>query len=124
MFSAVSAQAQTATQAQTGTQTQNPASTTQTGTQGNTQNTTGAPSAGQTNTTAATPAGETKTAVTVAELPAAVKTTLASPTLNVWTAYEAYLVKDAGGKEYYAINLKKDTQTGSVKLDKEGKPVK
>ena len=117
MFSAVAANAQTATQttppAATGT-TQTGAGA---GTQGATQTTPPA-------TTAPAAAEENKTAVTIEELPAGVKTTLASPTLKTWTATEAYLVKGADGKEYYAINLKKDTETGSVKLDKEGKPVK
>ena len=101
--------------AQTATQTQTP----------------GAPAAGQsttqsttTTTTAPATQEEEKTAVTVEELPAAVKTTLAGTTLKPWTPTEAYLIKGVDGKEYYAINLKKDEQTGSVKLDKEGKPVK
>jgi len=104
--------------AQTETKTETQSTTTQT--QGTTQS----------GTTAATPpatttaAEETKTAVTVEELPEAVKTTLASATLKPWTPYEAYLIKETDGDEYYAINLKKDEQTGSVKLDKEGKPVK
>ncbi|MDB5262566.1 MAG: hypothetical protein JWQ14_1847 [Adhaeribacter sp.] len=113
MFSAVAANAQTAPQTQT------PATT------GTTQ--TGAGEQGAaTQTSPAAPATteEAKTAVTIEELPAAVKTTLASPTLKVWTATEAFLVKGADGKEYYAINLKKDNESGSVKLDKEGKPVK
>lgn len=125
MFTAVSANAQTAPS----TQTPAAAGTTQTGTPGTAQTGAGAQGTTQTTTsttTTTTPAAgeENKTAVTVEELPAAVKTTLASPTLKVWTATEAYLVKGTDGKEYYAINLKKDTQTGSVKLDKEGKPVK
>jgi len=116
VLGAVSANAQTATQAPA-TQTQTPATQTQT------------PAAGQsttqsTTTTAPATQEEEKTAVTVEELPEAVKTTLASTTLKPWTPTEAYLVKGVDGKEYYAINLKKDDQTGSVKLDKEGKPVK
>jgi cytoskeletal protein RodZ len=75
-------------------------------------------------TASTAPAEDVKTAITVEELPAAVKTTLASPSLKVWTPYEAYLIKEKDGDEYFAINIKKDTQTGSVKLDKEGKPVK
>jgi hypothetical protein len=121
MFTAVSANAQTATQ----TQTPAAAGTTQTGAGTQTQTQTGADAQGATQTTTAPAAAEeNKTAVTIEELPAGVKTTLASPTLKPWTATEAYLVKGADGKEYYAINLKKDNETGSVKLDKEGKPVK
>ena len=103
----VSANAQTTTPTQTpATQTQTPA--TQTESQG----------------TAPATQEEEKTTITVEELPAAVKTILAGPTLKPWTPTEAYLVKGVDGKEYYAINLKKDEQTGSVKLDKDGKPVK
>ena len=114
LFSVATANAQTETKSETKTETQ---STTPTGTQGTTQ--TATPPAATT-----APAEDVKTAVTVEELPAAVKTTLASPSLKVWTPYEAYLVKEKDGDEYYAINIKKDDQTGSVKLDKEGKPVK
>ena len=124
MFSAVAANAQTTTQTQT---TPAAAGTTQTGAGAGTQTGAGAQDATQsttTTTTTAPAAEEAKTAVTIEELPAGVKTTLASPTLKPWTATEAYLVKGADGKEYYAINLKKDKETGSVKLDKEGKPVK
>ena len=67
---------------------------------------------------------EDKTAVKLEELPEAVKTTLASPSLKAWTATEAFLVKNAEGKEYYAINVKKDNESGSIQLDKDGKPVK
>ncbi|WP_146897535.1 hypothetical protein [Adhaeribacter aerolatus] len=119
MFTAVSANAQTAPSTQTPAAT----GTTQTGTQGAAQTGAGATQS-TTTTTTTTATEETKTAVTVEELPAGVKTTLASATLKPWTATEAFLVKGADGKEYYAINLKKDNETGSVKLDKEGKPVK
>ena len=109
--------------AQTAPQTSTPAateSTTQTPTQVGTPATTG------TTTTTTAPATQTedKTLVTVEELPQGVKKTLSGATLKPWTPTEAYLVKTPDGKEYYAINLKKDEETGSVKLDKEGKPVK
>ncbi len=64
----------------------------------------------------------TKTPVKLEELPDAVKTTLASESYKVWTATEAWLVKD-GSAEYYLINVKKEQETGSIKLDKDGKPV-
>ena len=120
MFSAVAANAQTATQTQTPAAT----GTTQTGAGAGTQDATQTTPPATTAPAAPAAAEEAKTAVTIEELPAGVKTTLASPTLKPWTATEAYLVKGADGKEYYAINLKKDNETGSVKLDKEGKPVK
>jgi len=115
--------------AQTATQTGTPSTTTTTTTQTTTQTTpqTGAQDTTKTNTTTttapATPA-ETKTDVKVEELPEAIKKTLSSTNLKDWTPTEAYLIKEADGKEYYAINLKKETETGSVKLNKEGKPVK
>jgi len=109
--------------AQTAPQTTTPAadqSTTQTPSQVGTQGT------AQTNTTTTAPATQTedKTEVTIEELPEGVKKTLSGSTLKPWTPTEAYLIKTPDGKEYYAINLKKEEETGSVKLDKEGKPVK
>jgi hypothetical protein len=77
----------------------------------------------QTEPATPTPAVD-KTAVLIEELPAAVKATLASPSLKAWTPIEAFLVKGADGKEYYAINIKKENESGSVQLDKDGKPVK
>jgi hypothetical protein len=77
----------------------------------------------QSESTTTTPA-EDKTPVKVDELPEPVKATLASASLKDWTATEAFLVKGTEGKEYYAINVKKGEETGSIQLDKEGKPVK
>jgi hypothetical protein len=73
---------------------------------------------------ATAPSSDDKTAVKLEDLPDAVKATLASPSLKAWTPTEAFLVKSADGKEYYAINIKKDDEVGSVQIDKEGKPVK
>ncbi|QNF32637.1 hypothetical protein HUW51_07810 [Adhaeribacter swui] len=81
---------------------------------------TGAGTAADAASTAA-PAG---TAVALEELPAAVKATLASEKLKTWTPSGAQLVTDASGKEYYSIELKQANQIGTVKLSKEGKPVK
>ena len=112
------ANAQTATQTGTPSTTQTTTQTTpQTGTQDTTKTNTA------TTTAPATPA-ETKTDVNIEELPEAVKKTLSSTNLKDWTPTEAYLIKETDGKEYYAINLKKETETGSIKLNKEGKPVK
>jgi hypothetical protein len=82
-----------------------------------------APAATQPAQAAPATSTEDKTAVKLDELPEAVKATLASPSLKAWTVTEAFLVKTADGKEYYAINIKKEDEAGSVKLDKEGKPV-
>jgi len=64
----------------------------------------------------------TRTPVKLEELPDAVKATLASDVYKGWDATEAWWVKD-GAKEYYQINIKKEAETGSVKIDKDGKPV-
>lgn len=66
----------------------------------------------------------TKTPVKLEDLPQGVKTTLASEPYKVWTATAAFLVKDAkANKEWYQIDVKKEQETGSIKLDKDGKPV-
>lgn len=63
-----------------------------------------------------------KTPVKIEELPAPVTAALKSDTYKGWTPTEAFAVKE-GSKEYYLINVKKEAETGSVKLDKDGKPV-
>ncbi|MCZ4242888.1 hypothetical protein [Pedobacter punctiformis] len=64
----------------------------------------------------------TKTPVKLEELPEPVTTALKSDTYKGWTATEAWLAKE-GTKEYYIINVKKEAETGSIKIDKDGKPV-
>ncbi len=86
---------------------------------------TGADAAGTSATgTAADAAAPAGTPVTLEELPAPVKATLASEKLKTWTPSGAQLMKDASGKEYYSIELKQANQVGTVKLGKDGKPVK
>jgi len=63
-----------------------------------------------------------KTPVKIEELPEPVTTALKSDAYKGWTATEAWSVKE-GTKEYYLINVKKEAETGSVKIDKDGKPV-
>ncbi|WP_316802104.1 hypothetical protein [Pedobacter nototheniae] len=63
-----------------------------------------------------------KTPVKLEELPEPVTTALKSDAYKGWTATEAWLVKE-GTAEYYLINVKKEAETGSVKIDKDGKPV-
>ncbi|MBB6239214.1 hypothetical protein HDC90_003861 [Pedobacter sp. AK013] len=63
-----------------------------------------------------------KTPVKLEELPEPVTTALKSDAYKGWTATEAFSVKE-GTKAYYLINVKKETETGSVKIDKDGKPV-
>ncbi|SES14115.1 hypothetical protein [Pedobacter rhizosphaerae] len=63
-----------------------------------------------------------KTPVKLEELPEPVTTALKSDAYKGWTPTEAWSVKE-GTKEYYLINVKKEAETGSVKIDKDGKPV-
>ena len=63
-----------------------------------------------------------KTPVKLEELPDPVKAALKADPFKDWTPTEAWAVKE-GTKEYYLINVKKEAETGSVKLDKDGKPV-
>ncbi|HTH56011.1 MAG TPA: hypothetical protein VL728_08180 [Cyclobacteriaceae bacterium] len=59
-----------------------------------------------------------KTEVKAADLPDAVKKTLASDDYKGWEIAKAYLAK-----EIYEVELKKGTETKTVKLDKDGKIV-
>ncbi|MET4083740.1 hypothetical protein ABIB40_003712 [Pedobacter sp. UYP30] len=63
-----------------------------------------------------------KTPVKLDSLPAAVTATLKTDAYKHWTPTEAWAVKD-GEKEYFLINVKKEEQTGALKIDKDGKPV-
>lgn len=63
-----------------------------------------------------------KTPIKLDELPDAVKATLQSEPYKDWTAIAAFSVKD-GKKEYFQVDVKKEEETASLKLDKEGKPV-
>jgi hypothetical protein len=65
---------------------------------------------------------DNKTQVDPAALPDAVKTTLGGDTYKGWTVSSAWLVKTATA-EYYEIQLSKDNQKNTVKLDKDGKTV-
>ena len=71
-----------------------------------------------------TDAAAAGTTVALEELPDAVKATLASEKLKTWTPSAAQLMKDESGKEYYSIQLKQANQIGTVKIGKDGKPVK
>ncbi|MBC3540312.1 hypothetical protein ACFSC6_02790 [Rufibacter sediminis] len=79
----------------------------------------------QTAQTTTAAAQDSKTPVKVEELPEAVKTSITSDAaLKEWTPTTVFLVKDAAGKEYYSIEMKKGEEKGVIKLDKEGKQVK
>ena len=76
--------------------------------------------ASQTQTTTAQDSSST-TPVKLEELPDAVKTTLASDAYKAWTPTEAFLVKE-NGKEYYQINVTKEEEKGSIKINADGTP--
>ncbi|SDG17186.1 hypothetical protein SAMN05421827_10412 [Pedobacter terrae] len=63
-----------------------------------------------------------KTPIKLEELPEPITTALKSDTYKDWTATEAFTVKE-GTKEYYLVNVKKEAETGSLKFDKDGKPI-
>ncbi|WP_443937586.1 hypothetical protein [Pedobacter sp. MW01-1-1] len=63
-----------------------------------------------------------KTPIKLEELPEAVTTALKSDEYKGWTPTEAWAAKE-GTKEYFIINVKKEAELGSIKLDKDGKPV-
>ena len=63
-----------------------------------------------------------KTPIKLEELPEAVLNTLKSDPYKQWTPTAAFSVKD-GQKSYFQIDVKKEEETSSIKLDKDGKPV-
>lgn len=63
---------------------------------------------------------EDKMKIKPEELPDAVKTTLQSADYKGWAISAAYHLKSA---DQYEVELKKGTETKTVKLDKEGKIV-
>ncbi|HTN21723.1 MAG TPA: hypothetical protein VL125_14665 [Pelobium sp.] len=75
----------------------------------------------QTTETTAVQDSSASTKVELTALPDAVKTTLASDAYKAWTPTEAYLVKE-NGKEYYQINVTKEEEKGSVKINADGTP--
>jgi hypothetical protein len=65
----------------------------------------------------------TKTPVELKDLPEAVQKTLQSEPVKAWTPTAAFLVTNADKTSYYLINVKKEAETGSLKIDKDGKIV-
>jgi len=63
----------------------------------------------------------TKTPVELKDLPEAVKTTLASEPVKAWTPTAAFLITNPDKTSYYLINVKKEAEEGSLKIDKDGK---
>jgi|SRR5688572_164869 hypothetical protein len=71
-------------------------------------------------TAVATQQQDDKMKIKPEELPEAVKTTLQSADYKGWAVSAAYHLKSA---DQYEVELKKGTETKTVKLDKEGKIV-
>ncbi|WP_276088609.1 hypothetical protein [Pedobacter sp. JY14-1] len=65
----------------------------------------------------------TKTPVELKDLPEAVQKTLQSDPVKAWTPTEAFLVTNADKTSYYLVNVKKEQETGSLKIDKDGKVI-
>lgn len=65
----------------------------------------------------------TRTPVELKDLPEPVQKTLQSDTVKEWTPTAAFLVVNADKSTYYLINVKKGEETGSLKIDKDGKVV-
>ncbi|MFP5079849.1 hypothetical protein [Pedobacter sp. JCM 36344] len=63
----------------------------------------------------------TKTPVELKDLPDSVKATLASEPVKLWTPVAAFLITNADKTSYYLINVKKEAEEGSLKIDKDGK---
>lgn len=72
-------------------------------------------------TIAVAAAQDNKTAVDPANLPEAIKKTLAGDQYKEWQLVSASLVK--GATEYYELQMKKGEETTALKLDKNGKVV-
>lgn len=72
-------------------------------------------------TTVAAVQQDDKVKIKTEELPEAVKTALQSTDYQGWTISAAYHLKSA---DQYEVELKKDAETKTVKLDKDGKEVK
>ncbi|MES2650801.1 MAG: hypothetical protein V4663_03630 [Bacteroidota bacterium] len=63
-----------------------------------------------------------KTPIKLEELPDAIKATLKTDPYKAWTPTAAFSVKD-GNKSYFQVDVKKEEEAGSLKFDKDGKPV-
>jgi hypothetical protein len=62
----------------------------------------------------------TKTPVELKDLPDAVKTTLGSDKYKEWIPTASFLVTKADKSEYYQIDVKKQEETASLKIGKDG----
>jgi len=65
----------------------------------------------------------TQVPVELKDLPEAVQKTLQSDPVKAWTPTAAFLVTNADKTSHYLINVKKEEETGSLKIDKDGKVI-
>ncbi|TDQ06413.1 hypothetical protein ATK78_4483 [Pedobacter metabolipauper] len=65
----------------------------------------------------------TRTPVEIKDLPEPVQKTLQTEPVKAWTPTDAFLVTNADKTQYYLVNVKKEQETGSLKIDKDGKIV-
>ncbi|MEQ7802355.1 hypothetical protein ABDJ41_21345 [Pedobacter sp. ASV1-7] len=65
----------------------------------------------------------TKVPVELKDLPEPVKAVLKSEEAKELTPVAAFLVTNADKTQYYQIDVKKGEETGSIKIDKDGKVV-
>ena len=65
----------------------------------------------------------TQVPVELKDLPEPVQKTLQSEPVKAWTPTAAFLVTNADKTSFYLINVKKEEETGSIKVDKDGKIV-
>ncbi len=63
----------------------------------------------------------TKVPVELKNLPDSVQKTLQSEPVKSWTPVDAFLVTNPDKSSYYLINVKKEQEVGSLKIDKDGK---
>lgn len=63
-----------------------------------------------------------KTPIKLEELPIAITDILKTDPYKAWTPTAAWSVKD-GEKLYFQVDVKKEEEAGSLKFDKDGKPV-
>ncbi|ETZ22545.1 MULTISPECIES: hypothetical protein [Pedobacter] len=63
----------------------------------------------------------TKAPVELKDLPEPVQKTLQSEPVKAWTPTAAFLVTNPDKSTYYQVDVKKETETGSLKIDKDGK---
>ncbi|WP_129714990.1 hypothetical protein [Pedobacter sp. SYP-B3415] len=64
-----------------------------------------------------------KEPVKLEELPEPVKATLQKDPYKAWTPSAAFLVTEANNVSYYWIDVKKEQETASLKVDKDGKVI-